>query len=507
MRLADYYPKFKTQASKTIIMYEAGVALTACVVAAALALLLSLEVSVVIGMCLVLFIAAQMALTPFIIDKVTEPTRLMSQAVTQLSKQASDVRPPNINEPRHEKSGLKAMVQTIYDLAIGNTQVAKQQTNELGGDFASHLLNDAPCGIIALDKTHRVIFSNHAAPVHTDSQQQGVVDLIFADDDSLQTWLADSEANKVQDTKTWTNIADKLPEGENRRIFDVVAYYQKEGSAAETIVITIDRTDSYAPIEEDIDFIAIAAHELRGPITVIRGYLDVLADELQTVVQGDQAELIRRLQVSANRLSGYINNILNVSRYDRRHLRLYLHEDKLVDIVETITDDINMRAATMNRLLSVNIPNNLPTIAADRNSLSEVIVNLIDNAIKYSFEGGQIIVSAEAKGGFVEITVQDSGIGMPSSVVGHLFTKFYRSHRSNKSVSGSGLGLYISKAIVESHGGKIWARSTEGQGSTFGFSVPIYSTVADKLAGSNNGNQGIIESKVGWIKNHSMYRG
>jgi signal transduction histidine kinase len=148
----------------------------------------------------------------------------------------------------------------------------------------------------------------------------------------------------------------------------------------------------------------------------------------------------------------------------------------------------------------------LPTIAADRNSLSEVLANLVDNAIKYSNDGGHVTIDAIVDGDFVRCNVTDNGIGIPSSLVGNLFTKFYRSHRSRQSVSGTGLGLYISKGIIESHGGKIGVTSREGEGSTFSFSVPIYSTVADKLL-SGTGNETVIKSASGWIKNHAMFRG
>jgi two-component system phosphate regulon sensor histidine kinase PhoR/two-component system sensor histidine kinase VicK len=255
-----------------------------------------------------------------------------------------------------------------------------------------------------------------------------------------------------------------------------------------------------------MDFIALAAHELRGPITVIRGYLDVLNGELQPVLRDDQKELFERLEVSASRLSGYVSNILNVSRYDRRHLKVHLREDKLDSIYATIADDLALRASTQNRLLNVTIPSDLPTVAADRNSLTEVMANLVDNAIKYSNEGGQVEVVAAVDGNFVTFNVTDHGIGIPSSVLSNLFTKFYRSHRSRQTVSGTGLGLYISKAIVESHGGHVNLSSAEGEGSTFGFSIPIYSTIADKLLANNNENQGIMESGSGWIKNHSMIK-
>jgi signal transduction histidine kinase len=168
---------------------------------------------------------------------------------------------------------------------------------------------------------------------------------------------------------------------------------------------------------------------------------------------------------------------------------------------------MQLRSSAQNRLLSVNFPDGLPSIAADPASLSEVFGNLIDNAIKYSNEGGAITVSAAVKGDFVEVSVEDHGIGMPGNVVSNLFQKFYRSHRSRETVAGTGIGLYISKAIVESHGGTISVRSEEGKGTTFVVALPTYQSVAAKLKESNNSNEGLIEQNSGWIKNHSMYRG
>jgi len=140
--------------------------------------------------------------------------------------------------------------------------------------------------------------------------------------------------------------------------------------------------------------------------------------------------------------------------------------------------------------------------------MTEVFGNLIDNAIKYSNDGGSIEVIAAVNGNFVDVSVTDHGIGMPSNVIGNLFHKFYRSHRSRETVAGTGIGLYISKAIVESNGGKISVKSVEGRGSTFIVSLPIYATVADKLKALGNNNQDFIErSSDGWIKNHGAFRG
>jgi signal transduction histidine kinase len=352
-----------------------------------------------------------------------------------------------------------------------------------------------------------VLYANSNAPIHTDPDNKKVIDLIFDDKPSLAQWLKECEETAVHAEHSWERIANKVTGEEDRKIYDITASYQK-GSEAEVVVILFERTAEYLPEDEDLDFIAFAAHELRGPITVIRGYLDVLSDELEDKLSGDQAELIKRLVVSANRLSSYVNNILNASRYDRRHLKVHLRESSITDIYDSINDDMQLRAVSQNRMLHVSFPDNLPTVAADRASISEVFSNLIDNAIKYSNEGGLVNVTAKVDGDFVKVSVEDRGIGMPSNVLSNLFHKFYRSHRSRETVAGTGIGLYISKAIVESHGGKIGVRSAEGEGSTFEFSVPVYSTVAEKLSANNNSNESLIEhSEDGWIKNHAMYRG
>jgi two-component system phosphate regulon sensor histidine kinase PhoR/two-component system sensor histidine kinase VicK len=444
--------------------------------------------------------------TPILSDIADTPLKVLSQAIAHVSKDPIQTPPPSLSKSQ-QRSGLKELVQTVYELAA-NGAAFQAVSGSTTADIVpvESVLKDLPCGVIVLNSTGEITYANGLAPVHTDSQNKRILELLFEQSDGLDNWITHSK-DKIRDTKTWRRIANKIPGEEDRRIFDVIGHYDKSThQAANFVLITIDRTTEYSPAEEDMDFIALAAHELRGPITVIRGYLDVIDQELAPALKPEDQELIDRLQVSAERLSGYINNILNVSRYDRNHLKLHLHEEKLLGIVKALVPDLALRAKTLNRSLVFHIDENLPTIAADRSSLSEVISNLIDNAIKYSHEGGEVTISARTEGNFVETTVEDNGIGMPETVVRNLFTKFYRSHRSRQQVSGTGLGLYICKAIVESHGGSIWVRSKEGKGTTFGFTMPIYSTVADKLAKSDNGNEQIIEQADGWIKNHAMYR-
>ena len=518
--IRDFWPVFRRGAMVRIILSQIVVI---GVVAAILILTNTLPVtSMILWAIVVVLFVLGIFRGLLIMYFSARPARDLLTAIIHVAGEPTDQAFPNPNDKRYERNGFKVALQTIYELsgkaAEGpipapdttqpSTSVATVATAAatVNTDSLKSALDATNCGFVVLNHDRKVTYANKAAPIHIDPNNVSTLSLIFNDKDTIESWLNECDEHAVHAEHVWTRIADRLPDEEGRRFFDVLATYDK-GSTSETVLTLVDRTSTYDISEQDLDFIAFAAHELRGPITVIRGYLDVLEEELDGVLEPDQHELFRRLTVSANRLSGYINNILNTSRYDRRHLKVHLAEDTLAGIYDTIKDDMELRAHAQNRLLSVSFPADLPTIAADRASISEVLGNLIDNAIKYSNEGGAINVTADVKGDFVEVSVQDHGIGMPGNVVSNLFQKFYRSHRSRETVAGTGIGLYISKGIVESHGGTIAVQSEEGRGSTFIASLPIYSTVAAKLATGDNSNEGLIEHGNGWIKNHSMYRG
>lgn len=450
------------------------------------------------------FAAASLGVNVLLFSQLADPLKELSNALTHSAGEPSDTAPPSPNAKRFEQNGLKPLLQRIYELGTrdespADNKLAKKAELVLSG------LDSSTTGFVILDNQRKILYANAAAPVITTPSGERALELIFDDSYNLTTWLDQSD-DSVRSNYQWTRIPNKIPGEEGRKLYDISASYEK-GSIAETVVTFFDRTKEYQPEDEDLDFIAFAAHELRGPVTVIRGYLDVISDELAGQLDDEQKELVSRLIVSANRLSSYINNILNASRYDRRHLKIHLQEDTLAGVYATIADDMQLRAGSQGRILSVDIPKDLPSVAADRASLSEVFGNLIDNAIKYSNEGGVVRVTARQDGDFVEVSVEDHGIGMPGNVVSNLFHKFYRSHRSRETVAGTGIGLYISKAIIESHGGGMRVRSVEGQGSTFSFTVPTYASVADKLTQTHNSNENLISQGSGWIKNHSMFRG
>jgi signal transduction histidine kinase len=500
----DYWDHFKKRALWQIILME--VAMTLAIGCALLFTGVS-AFNVLFGVTMFAILAAAIGINILLFWLLSAPFQDLTRALTHVSGEPTIVTPPNINAPHFERDGFKPLLQLIYALATSDNTGAVAPSNAVQATPFQSILDTTTTGVVALGTNRAITYANKAAPVHTDPNGAQVLDLIFEDDANLEKWIQECDEHAVHAEKIWQRVASKLVGEQDRKVYDVVASYQK-GSATEVVLTLFDRTNTYQPEDDNLDFIAFAAHELRGPITVIRGYLDVLGDEVGPQLEDDQIELLKRLTVSANRLSGYVNNILNAARYDRRHLSVHLREESIPDIYESINDDMQLRAASQNRLLSVKFPDDLPAIAADRSSISEVLSNLIDNALKYSNEGGLVQVGAHTTQDSVIISVQDYGIGMPGNVVSNLFHKFYRSHRSRETVAGTGIGLYICKAIVESHGGKIGVRSVEGEGSTFEFSLPIYSTVAEKLKADNNSNESLISRDGGsWIKNHSMFRG
>lgn len=469
-----------------------------------------IAIMIILQVRLDVFLIATIVISLLIISTATNfavlsfamiPLRDLSTALVNAAGQKIDQKLPNPSNKEYKATGFSDMLLSIYKEHVETSQDKTSTTDELAS-----ALNLTSTGIIILDKNNGVIFANRAAPISLDTKGAYHFDLLFDDGTDLIEWIDQQRTDNVRARKIWLRVPNKVIGQEGRRIFNITVDFE-QGNTADAIITAYDETEIYQPEDDDLDFISFAAHELRGPITVIRGYLDVLALELDSKLEPDQKELFQRLIVSGNRLSGYINNILNTSRYDRRHLKLQLHEDSLATIYETIRDDMELRARSQHRSLSVDIPSDLPTVAADRSSISEVLSNLIDNAIKYSDEGGAVRVTAKAKDKHIEVSVADNGIGIPASVINNLFHKFYRSHRSRETVAGTGIGLYLSKAIIESHGGTIGVSSIEGQGAIFTFTLPIYAAVSDKLHNADNSNTEIISAGNSWIKNHTKYTG
>ncbi|MGH7249863.1 MAG: sensor histidine kinase, partial [Minisyncoccia bacterium] len=266
-----------------------------------------------------------------------------------------------------------------------------------------------------------------------------------------------------------------------------------------------DHTATYSQEDDSINYVAMAVHELRTPLTLLRGYIEVFEEELAGKLSPDLAGFLTKMKASAQQLVAFTNNVLNIARIEEDQLTLQLSEENWNEIVKNVVDDLKIRTLAKDMVIETNLAPGLPTVAADRTSLYEVLSNLLDNAIKYSGQSHKIIVKTEVvENGVIQTSVQDFGVGIAINILPHLFEKFYRSYHTQTQVGGTGLGLYLSKAIVTAHGGNIWVRSKEGDGTTVGFTIKPYAQLAGELKNSNN--KDITRNAYGWIKNHSLYR-
>jgi two-component system phosphate regulon sensor histidine kinase PhoR len=248
-------------------------------------------------------------------------------------------------------------------------------------------------------------------------------------------------------------------------------------SAAETsgaVIVLHDITELRKLERVRRDFVANVSHEFKTPLTAIQGF----AETLLAGAIDDPQNRIRFLEIileHSRRLARLTDDLLKLSKMDADRLELEIRRLSVSQFVESCIETTQRPAAEKDLRISVNLPQSLPDIAADRRRLAEVLQNLLDNAMQYTPAGGQIMVSASADTAEVTFTVSDTGIGIPQADQPRIFERFYRVDVArSREVGGTGLGLSISKHLVEVHGGRIWVESEVGRGSQFHFTVPIF---------------------------------
>jgi two-component system phosphate regulon sensor histidine kinase PhoR len=244
------------------------------------------------------------------------------------------------------------------------------------------------------------------------------------------------------------------------------------GRVMGAVAVVRDITQHKAMENMKDNFLSVAAHELKTPVTALKGYTQLALRRLRT--SEDQTRLERPLQTigeQAERIAHLVDNFLDVSRIQDGHLELYCQP---FDLVETVRESIEQyrQTAPWHRL-ELNAPRLLP-IVADRMRITQVIENLLDNAIKYSPVGSAVQVAIERSAREVKVVVHDDGIGIAKDKLAYVFEPWYQAHaEQHGDVGGMGLGLSIAHEIVERHGGSMWVESTEGKGSSFGFKLPL----------------------------------
>jgi len=353
------------------------------------------------------------------------------------------------------------------------------------------LVANLPEGIIVTDERLQVVLANPAS-AHLLGLEQPPAEGV-----ALDTHLAAELAPDLQDPPTLFRFLERTRSLERgltetwldfrqagRRLWLVGApLWEEDEQPGGRVILIRDARQEEESEREKLGFINVVSHELRSPLTSILGYSELLLtrdfrrDRRQSFLQSifDQAQHLSRL----------VDDLLNLSRLSRGKMRMYWSKATFYQVVAGLATQLQ-DLMTERHSLFIDVPPDLPPFYLDRDKVRVILTNLIGNAVKYSPEGGEVtlraqaILSPEQAGGIptpppcLLVSVEDQGIGIPEEALPHIFDRFYRAdNATTRQISGTGLGLTIAKALVELHGGSIWARSTPGQGSTFYFTLPL----------------------------------
>jgi PAS domain S-box-containing protein len=221
-------------------------------------------------------------------------------------------------------------------------------------------------------------------------------------------------------------------------------------------------------------FIDIVSHELRTPLTVMRGYIDLVESEYASKLDPKFATRLRTIKTNTDKLYGLVESMLDVSRLEKGSLQIHPEMVNLDAILDEVVKARTSDAELKKQILQLEIEGKLPPIMADRRRIKDVFDSIIDNALKYTQDGGRVHVSARDEGRIIHVWIRDNGVGIPLESLGKIFERFHiiasdaLSHQDNR----LGLGLPIAKGIVEAHHGRIWVESQVGKGSVFHIDLP-----------------------------------
>lgn len=427
----------------------------------------------------------------------TEPILQIARISKRIGQGELDAR---TNVHRHDEVG--ALAESINAMGTSLKDFVKhieRQRNRL-----QVILDSTEESIIAIDANHVIRTVNKATATLTDRPIDQIIGKPISE---VFQWTQEGQPAGVSyDTPGTTNFA-KL---QYKDASDTIHYVKlsvtrlesiRQGHETQAIVTVYDETKSRDLENMKIDFVSMAAHELRTPLAAIRGYLELItykeASNTSTEVQKYLLQAIK----STSELGSLISNLLDVTRIERGALSLKMDRVDLAASVTKAVNDASFAARDKQITLQYTGPTEGCFIMGDDIAIHEVINNLLANAIKYTNSNGRVSVLLQQKPDGYSVAVSDNGIGIPKSAMSNLFTKFYRVKGGlNSGSTGTGLGLFIAKSIIERHNGTIDVASKEGVGSTFTFVLPALSSTANtEHVQKEVDNTLTTRRKRGWI--------
>ncbi|MDD5639838.1 MAG: ATP-binding protein [Candidatus Pacebacteria bacterium] len=338
-------------------------------------------------------------------------------------------------------------------------------------------------GLLVLDKNNKIEIIN---PIALQILKKSTEDLLGQnlfevkfEEENIKKFLA-LIRNKNGNIKELIREEISIDE---RIFFQVSALPIMEGKKEKGYLIILHDISKDKMIDQmKTEFVSVAAHQLRTPLSAIKWTIKMLLDGDVGKLSDEQVDFLNKSYESNERMINLVNDLLNVSRIDEGRFIYKPEPLQIEDIFKLMTENVETIAEKKNLKLILDFPPSLlPPVFADREKMGIVVQNLIENSIKYTPPGGEIIISIEDMKDDLLIKIKDTGVGIPKDQQDRIFTKFFRGENVIKlETEGSGLGLYTVKNIVESHKGKIWFQSELDKGTTFFFTLPKFNKNINK---------------------------
>ena len=352
------------------------------------------------------------------------------------------------------------------------------------GEYIKNILESINSGIITIDMTDRITQINKNATAMLGLPSADIIGFNYKDalDEDLIKMIDKVKKGALKDGFSFETIFDyfpakdlQIPLGINSSIL-----LDHKGNRIGIIVVfrnmlALRELERLRQLDElKSEFVSNVSHELRTPLSVIKSYVETILEQVDPSDYQTQREFLTVVNNETDRLAALVNDLLDISRIESGRFEIELSTIALPDIIQTVARDLETKSNK--HQIIVDIPSPLPDVSADEDKLVQVFLNLVDNAIKFSPDGGKIFIKAGVKGKMIKCDISDQGIGIAEKDISRIFEKFYRIDNSDiYEIPGTGLGLSIVRHIIESHGGKISVKSRLGKGSTFIVLLPFSS--------------------------------
>jgi PAS domain S-box-containing protein len=383
------------------------------------------------------------------------------------------------------KQTQTAVSNALQELELANAKVQQEKAQD------EVLLNNIGDAVVAVDCDRKVIFINEVAAKMIGWKREEVVGKVWGVD---MPGVVDDQGNSIPREKrsihqamtkrasTFVSFYSYIrKDGTRFPVANMSAPIITNGQVTGAIVVFRDVTREKEIDRMKTEFISLASHQLRTPLSAIKWYLRMLLDGDAGKLSKEQEDFVRIVDESNERMISLVNDLLNISRIESGRIIIEPHPTDISTLVQDSINELSMKMHEKELVFTVNIQPDMPLVNIDVQLIRHVYMNLLSNAIKYTPLRGTITLKIYRRGDEIVSEIQDTGYGIPKGQQNKVFQKFFRAENAVKyETDGTGLGLYLVKAIIDSSGGKIWFRSPtiqsptgEGTGTTFWFALPI----------------------------------